>query len=193
MGHCDTSATAAIFALHLYHIAFFRPLPVVDWVHHGVMVLWMLPLAYALAPGHLLAHGAFYASGFPGGIDYLLLVLIKCGVVTPMQEKEWNYYIQSWIRAPGCVIHAALTYVCYIHGRNRVAAGLPMKTEDSTEALIPQDLIYIPALVVGTTFLWNGIYFLNRVTASYAVHSLKRTLAKEGAASTKKIAASEDD
>jgi hypothetical protein len=125
LGPCETRGVAAIFALHFYHMAFYRPLPMVDWVraaaahlvapplwpwivacsslsssllsslsqyphlrlvssvllsslhahlsasrqvHHIVMVVVMLPLAYLLAPGHLFGHGSFYASGLPGTV-----------------------------------------------------------------------------------------------------------------------------
>ena len=37
----------------------------------------------------------------PGGIDYAMLVMVKLGWLTKMQEKEYNYYIQLWMRAPG--------------------------------------------------------------------------------------------
>ena len=42
-GPCDSKGVAAILALHLYHIAFYQPLPTVDWVHHVIMILVMLP------------------------------------------------------------------------------------------------------------------------------------------------------
>ena len=188
LGPCDTRGTAAIFALHLYHIVFYQPLDWVDWVctrfacvcvclwvsvclcvclcmcvcvcvrvcvcvcvcvsacvcvcmcvdflslkhmhthslpltsqpqctpvqvHHIVMVLVMLPVAYMLAPGHMIGHGAFYASGLPGGIDYVFLVLIKCGVITKMQEKKWNVYVQNWVRAPG--INSIVVLFAWFH------------------------------------------------------------------------------
>ncbi len=42
LGPCDTKAATAIFALHFYHMIFYRPLPAIDWIHHLVMVVWML-------------------------------------------------------------------------------------------------------------------------------------------------------
>ncbi len=42
MGPCDTKAVAAIFALHIYHMLFYRPLDAIDWIHHLVMIVWML-------------------------------------------------------------------------------------------------------------------------------------------------------
>lgn len=57
------SGTAVIAALHSYHIVFYMPLDAVDWAHHLIMIVVMLPLAVLLNPGHLLGHGAFFASG----------------------------------------------------------------------------------------------------------------------------------
>lgn len=54
----------------------------------------MLPCAYAVQPGAFLAHGAFFASGLPGGIDYLMLVLVKAGYIESITEKRWNDSIQ---------------------------------------------------------------------------------------------------
>jgi len=61
---CDTRGVAVIYSLHLYHIVFFQPLPMLDWIHHVVMCIIMLPLAWLLQPGPLLGHGAFFASGW---------------------------------------------------------------------------------------------------------------------------------
>lgn len=92
------------------------------------MIVVMLPLAYVLAPGHMIGHGAFYASGLPGmarscgialrsilqhipgslfsftplgGLDYVMLVMIKMGWMSKKSEKSLNTMIQLWIRAPG--------------------------------------------------------------------------------------------
>ena len=65
--HTDARSVLIILALHVYHILAFRPLDTVDWIHHFVMIALMLPVAYALQPGALLNHGAFFSSGLPGG------------------------------------------------------------------------------------------------------------------------------
>ncbi|EGD75474.1 hypothetical protein PTSG_06548 [Salpingoeca rosetta] len=178
LGPCDTRGTVAIFALHIYHIIFYRPLPWVDWVHHVVMVIVMLPLAYMLAPGHMIAHGAFYASGLPGGIDYIFLVLIKCNVISKMQEKEWNVWVQNWVRAPGCIIHAWLTYHNLVEANKRIAdPDLSMRLPTSTIPLIrDQTLANVAAWVVILTFYWNGMYFLERVIRSHERHLVLQTL-----------------
>lgn len=102
-GPCDTRGAIAIYALHLYHIVFYRPLVFIDWLHHLVMVVVMLPLAYCLVPGHLLGHGAFYSSGLPGGIDYLMLVMVKRGWMKSIDEKSYNVPIQVCVYVFVCL------------------------------------------------------------------------------------------
>ena len=55
----DTRSCVIILSLHLYHIFAFQPLVPIDWVHHGVMIIIMLPFAYAMQPGPMLNHGCF--------------------------------------------------------------------------------------------------------------------------------------
>eukprot|EP00055_Hartaetosiga_balthica_P004637 m.12498 g.12498 ORF g.12498 m.12498 type:complete len:287 (+) comp4004_c0_seq1:166-1026(+) len=176
LGPTDTRGSIAIFSLHLYHIVFFQPLDTVDWIHHIVMVVVMLPLGYLLAPGYMLGHGCFYASGLPGGIDYLLLVLVKCNVISKMQEKTWNVWIQNWLRSPGCLIQAWLTYQNYTTAVARIAdPSLPNRLPTSTRPVIDAS-IYAPTLgllnscVVFLSFYWNGQYFLERVIRSHERH-----------------------
>lgn len=158
---CDNRGTAAIFACHLHHILWYQPLPAVDWVHHFVMIVIMLPLAYGLQPGALLGHGAFFASGLPGGIDYAMLVAVKQGWMESMTEKRINKTIQLWIRAPGCVFHSLLGWTAWSAARY---VGIP-----SNEGVLLPQYLYTPAiLTVIVTFFWNGLFFLDRVVDNYA-------------------------
>lgn len=116
-GPTDTRGSVAIYALHLYHMLFYRPLPMIDWIHHFVMVVVMLPLAYCLDPGHLLGHGSFYASGFPGGLDYLMLVLVKKGWMNSITEKRYNERIQVVI-CFSLLIHFFLFIRCWEFSSN---------------------------------------------------------------------------
>ncbi len=109
----NVSGTAVIAALHVFHVAFFRPLAAVDVVHHFVMIFIMLPLAVLLNPGHLLGHGSFWASGLPGGIDYLMLVLVKVNLMPSVEEKRINSIIQTYVRAPFCCYHALFVWINY--------------------------------------------------------------------------------
>jgi hypothetical protein len=90
-------------ALHLFHTVFCQPLSTMDWIHHIVMIVVMLPLAWLLQPGPFLGHGAFFSSGFPGGLDYAMLVAVKKKWMSPLTEKRLNSQIMVWIRCPGCL------------------------------------------------------------------------------------------
>ena len=157
----DTSGAAVICALHLYHIAFYRPLPMVDWIHHLVMIVLMLPLAVALNAGALLGHGAWFSSGLPGGLDYLMLVLVKANVMESLTEKRLNSFIQTWIRAPGCLYHALFTWIGWRNQFAQVAQG----------SYLPEWAVLPALMVVVMTFFWNGMYFQQRVVANYAIRS----------------------
>ncbi|EDQ89161.1 uncharacterized protein MONBRDRAFT_8601 [Monosiga brevicollis MX1] len=177
LGPCNTRGVMAIYALHLYHIAFYQPLDFIDWVHHVVMVVVMLPIAYLLAPGHLLGHGAFYASGLPGGLDYMMLVMIKLGWISKLDEKYYNNYIQLWVRAPGCLVHAWLTYHNYVEAVKRYEdPTIPDRLEYSARPLVEPHIARYAVWVVIITFYWNGQFFLERVIRSHERHIVKAAI-----------------
>jgi hypothetical protein len=173
---CDTRGTAVIFGLHLYHLLHpqYRPLPTVDVVHHVVMCVVMLPLAWAYRPGPMLGHGSWFASGLPGGLDYAMLVLVKLGLMQRITEKRVNANIQLWLRAPGCLFHALLTWSGYLEWQ-KLSADHPSVPNTSLLPLWAE----LPAVVViVSTFFWNGLYFLSRVLANTAVEEHKLVVAK---------------
>eukprot|EP00730_Choanoeca_flexa_P010865 TRINITY_DN21352_c0_g1_i1.p1 TRINITY_DN21352_c0_g1~~TRINITY_DN21352_c0_g1_i1.p1 ORF type:complete len:267 (+),score=48.12 TRINITY_DN21352_c0_g1_i1:135-935(+) len=167
LGPPNSRGMAAIMALHIYHICFYQPLAMVDWVHHIVMCAIMLPIAYMLSPGRMMGHGCFYASGLPGGIDYAMLVMVKLGWLTKMQEKEYNYYIQLWMRAPGCVFHAILTWTNFVDAWKRHEQDLPQRGPNAPEPYITPDTARFAVWIVILAFFWNGLYFLDRVIRSH--------------------------
>ena len=64
-------------ALHFYHvIVYFDKLRFDDWLHHILMILIVVPLGVFLNTGSL-GLALFFITGLPGGIDYLLLFLVK--------------------------------------------------------------------------------------------------------------------
>jgi len=168
---CDTRGVAVVYSLHLYHIAFFQPLPMIDWVHHVVMCIVMLPLAWLLQPGPLLGHGAFFASGLPGGLDYVMLVMVKKGWLPSLTEKHVNSQIMVWLRCPGCLYHALFCWLAILELDKRHAAGVSPLLPHSP---LPQTTSFAAkfcACVVMVTFFWNGLYFMERVVANCATRS----------------------
>ena len=51
----------------------------------------------------------FIGTGLPGGIDYLLLTLVKNGQFDYLREKKYNSNINAYIRMPGGAICSFLT------------------------------------------------------------------------------------
>ncbi len=160
----DTRSCMIILGLHLYHIMAFQPLTVIDWVHHIVMCIVMLPLAYAVQAGTLMNHGCFFASGFPGGLDYLMLVCVKKGWMNSIDEKRYNAIIQTWIRNPGMLYHAVLTWCVYVHckGNPELTDLVLRKTLYTTETQST-----FGAYIICLCYFWNGPYFQRRVAENY--------------------------
>jgi len=147
------NAAAATFALHFYHIVlYFKKLRFDDWLHHIVMVLCALPLAVMTKGGSLLGHSLFYLTGLPGGIDYLLLALVRNKIIPKITEKRINNYLNLWIRCPGCIAHSTLTIIGY---------NMNMQYDTSYFFLYS-------SMLTGLMVFWNGIYFMNQVVVNYA-------------------------
>jgi hypothetical protein len=86
-----------------------------------------------------------------------MLVLVKLGIMSSMSEKYYNTWLQTWIRAPGCIAHALFTLIGY-----RTQYDFFVQN-----SYLPEWAILPACLVVGTTFFWNGLYFQERVTTNY--------------------------
>ena len=145
------------FSLHFYHIfSYFKKLRFDDWLHHILMIFVALPLAITCRSGSLMGHSLFFLSGLPGGIDYLLLFLVRNEILNPLTEKRINNYINLWIRAPGCIAHSTLTIVSYFMFQN-----------------IFTQFEFLTCLLTSLLIFWNGIYFMNQVVVNYTLVSNK--------------------
>ena len=132
-------------ALHLYHILYyFQTLRLDDWLHHILMIGIALPIGGVLPAGTLLGYSLFFTTGLPGGIDYILLFLVRNNWLHRTTEKKVNHAMNVWIRSPGCASHAAL-----------VTAYLSMHQVS---------LFYmLGALTTAILNYWNGQYFMQQV------------------------------
>ena len=141
------------FALHFYHIfSYYNKLRFDDWLHHILMIFVALPIGLISSGGSLLGHSLFYLTGLPGGIDYLLLFLVRNNFINSLTEKKINNYINLWIRAPGCITHATLTMVGYNMLKNTILVSW---------------MNLISCLLTALLIFWNGIYFMNQVVVNY--------------------------
>lgn len=141
------------FALHFYHIfSYYSKLRFDDWLHHILMIFVALPIGLLSGGGSLLGHSLFYLTGLPGGIDYLLLFLVRNNFINALTEKKINNYINLWIRAPGCITHATLTMIGYNMLKNTILVTW---------------VNLISCLFTAILIFWNGIYFMNQVVVNY--------------------------
>lgn len=82
---------------------FFNDLTVIDWGHHLINVLIMGIIAECWEWGKGVNATCFIMNGVPGGIDYMLLTLVKHGLMNSMTEKRLNTMLNMVIRFPGMV------------------------------------------------------------------------------------------
>jgi len=132
-------ANSAVVAIHTYHCLAFS-LTRSEIFHHALFVTILCGLAIpfkqtggaannfgcfflsgAVRPGSVdcaapcRTHVARAAPGLPGGIDYVLLVLYKQGVISKMAEKKWNAFINTWIRAPPMTVYAFVGWQSWLY------------------------------------------------------------------------------
>ena len=80
-----------------------------DLYHHFISVFLCTPLCYVYNKKGLACY-LFFNTGLPGGIDYLLLVLVKNNKIKGLTEKKINSYLNTYIRMPGGLITSYLVY-----------------------------------------------------------------------------------
>lgn len=147
----DVTALQLVFALHFYHIAAYKSkFRRDDWLHHGLMIGIALPIGALFESGSLLGYSLFFTTGLPGGIDYLLLFLVRNGWIDRTVEKRVNTWLNVWIRSPGCVSHAAFV-LAHLSATNT-----------------PFGLYYMFAFVTAFLNYWNGQYFMAQVVDNNA-------------------------
>ena len=86
-----------------YHVLFFR-LTQDDVFHHLLFVPVVCLAHFAWPCGTSANILCFFISGFPGGVDYFMLGLVKNGQMRALKEKRLNASINTWIRAPGITL-----------------------------------------------------------------------------------------
>lgn len=139
-------ALTFVYALHFYHILiYWRKLRFDDWLHHLLMIGVALPIGTFTNSKSLVGYSLFFTTGLPGGIDYFLLFLVRNGWLSRGLEKRINSFMNVWVRAPGCVSHAVLTFVLVYMNREVYS------------------LDWWLGIIAGCLTFWNGQYFMRQV------------------------------
>jgi len=161
-------------ALHFYHAIFFSNLPVIDWIHHILMISiaitsYFCPSSVIVATNGLL----FFLNGLPGGLDYLLLTLVRYNIISPIKEKELNSYLNIWIRSPGVIIGTYNMYLTSVYSGYNPHA--------------------ITKAIITCILMWNAQYFTYRVVGNYFTKLTKKYLDFEKREGRQMIASDLDD
>jgi len=141
-----------VAALHLYHMIpglGFR-LHVADYVHHFVFVGSICSVGMLYESGPLQNFIAMFICGLPGGLDYIMLVFVKLGMMKPEREKVLNARINLWLRAPGLTVSTLFIYVTALYGPDYS----PCRNHP------------ILATVIAGLIFFNGQYYLNVVVGN---------------------------
>lgn len=160
---CNHWPTALVFSVHVYHVAFFRNLYFIDWLHHILMVVVGAPLLITGEMGPLMNFNNFFMCGLPGGLDYAMLYAVKHAWMSPLHEKRLNRVINVWFRAPPLVGVSVMVYI-----------QLYLQTGVS---------VWVKGIRVFLICLgaWNGLFFMERVVGNYHVSAHKARESRKAA------------
>ena len=110
--HFFVEPTTAITVLHVYHVLAFQ-CKLDEWMHHIVFVVVGVATQYTVNWGRCAAMYHFFVCGLPGGIDYLLLALVKEGAISKELRLRCAVELNMWLRAPGIVAAWAFAWAFY--------------------------------------------------------------------------------
>ena len=150
---------AAIAAIHLYHVLFFK-LTADDIFHHVqfVVPLWFLGVVFKHDGGASSNWASFFICGLPGGLNYAALTAVKEGWIKPLEQKRFDALINIYVRAPGTAVYAFLEYQVW-------AANVR-----PTRGWSPASINFFNALVVLLVY-WNGAHFADQSIGNYYAHA----------------------
>lgn len=156
--------------LHAYHILMFRPLDRIDWVHHVLSCFICAPLVVLMNKGPLLNFGIWFVTGFPGGIEYATLVLVRKGYMAKLTQKWISSILHVYVRCPGMIAYVVLLWTSW----NIVSQDPVLRQHYASKAYV--DLKYVNGIVVISCLLyfWNATYFMHRVVLNYGVEKERR-------------------
>lgn len=128
-----------INAVHFYHMIGGFQLTAGDYFHHFLFIPTIALPGQLFRWGPLANFQAFFISGLPGGVDYLLLGLQKLGALDHLVEKRVNANLNSWCRAPGILFSTVLCYQGLLYGR--CGGSLPPTLRPPVWAMLLQLLL----------------------------------------------------
>eukprot|EP00035_Acanthoeca_spectabilis_P021579 m.439011 g.439011 ORF g.439011 m.439011 type:complete len:323 (-) comp18320_c0_seq1:929-1897(-) len=166
---CSDWPVIMVIAVHTYHCLGFK-LSQQDIFHHFLFVPTL-----GVGGGLLTKWGpirnclCFFISGLPGGIDYVMLVLLKNGMTDKLTCKRLSCKLNVWLRGPGCgVLLPGTIYATY------------------TEGHLSDDVKY-RSLLLGLFAAYNGLYYMEMAVKNYQMHLTRALLHEEHSAEINKL------
>ena len=143
-GSFDLHATYMVRAIHIYHLVCFHCTRD-DYFHHFVFAGIICPLGFYFKAGPIQNAVGFFICGLPGGLDYVMLALVKHKLMQPLTEKKYNARINVWLRSPGLLFCA---FSIWVAAPRPVSAGLLLGA-----LVVALNGQYYMQMVVGNTFI----------------------------------------
>jgi len=141
-------------AIHVYHVVAF-PLTADERFHHYLFIPTVGFMGQTFEWGSIVGSLAFFISGLPGGIEYLMLVLVKHGTIPIIRQKRVSAVLNVYLRGPCIVITSFLTYQSFIYEKTTVPP--------------------LVAFTVISMSLFNSLYYTKQSVANFSIsHALNR-------------------
>ena len=118
MGAASIWPLAMVNSVHIYHMLGGFMLTSADYFHHLLFVPLLGFPGQVLPWGAVEPAGAFFISGLPGGVSYLLLGLQKLGLLESIVEKRVTANLNTWVRTPGILFTCFVIYQGMLYGRH---------------------------------------------------------------------------
>jgi hypothetical protein len=135
-----------IFALHVYHPIFFKT-GSMDWIHHVPVYICNL-LMFGCLSSDVFYLQAIVMTGVPGGLDYLLLVILGEGYMHRATYKHYSAMINNWVRAPLGFVSGYVNLLGLYYQWNQ---SLPLYTPSHYQIFV--------YLIMGIHAMWNPPFF----------------------------------
>lgn len=110
-------------AAHVYHMIGGFSLGSADYFHHLLFIPLLGFPGQVLKWGPVQPAGAFFISGLPGGLTYLMLGLVKLGWFSAIKEKRVTANLNSWVRVPGILVTSFMCYQSLIYGNHSLPSA----------------------------------------------------------------------
>jgi len=146
-------------AVHVYHMIGGFSLSSADYFHHLLFIPLLGFPGQVLSWGPAQAAGAFFISGLPGGLTYLMLAMVKLGWMNSIKEKRVTANLNSWVRVPGILITSFLVYQAAIYGNHSLNVWF-----------------MVPSMLLGP---YNALYYNKQAVANFTVHYMTQLLGQD--------------